>query len=240
MAYDKVSGILIVDKPIGITSHDVVDFIRRKFKIKKVGHAGTLDPLATGVLVILAGRATKLSNTLLSRDKEYEVSMTLGKRTDTGDADGKVILEGGDFSKITVELTKKILSRFSGELSQIPPMTSAIKYKGKKLYELARKGIEIERVPRQIKIIGLELLNFNLPEIVLRVQCSKGTYVRVLCDDIGLALGCGAYVSKIRRTKSGEFSLIDAVEFGRLKDMAKDQLPLLLKNENYYKFTTTA
>lgn len=240
MTHNNINGILIVDKPIGITSHDVVDFIRRKFKIKKVGHAGTLDPLATGVLVVLLGRATKLSNQLLTRDKEYEVLMTLGKRTDTGDADGKVILEGEDFSKVTAEATKKILSKFSGDLFQIPPMTSAIKYKGKKLYELARKGIEVERSPRPIKITGLEILSFNLPEVVLKVKCSKGTYVRVLCDDIGLALGCGAYVAKIRRTGSGEFSLIDAVEFGRLKDMDKDQLPLLLKNENYYKFTTTS
>ncbi|MCM8782049.1 MAG: tRNA pseudouridine(55) synthase TruB [Candidatus Omnitrophica bacterium] len=236
-----MDGILIVDKPQGITSHDVVDFIRSKLRIRKVGHAGTLDPLATGVLVILIGKATKLSNTLSNLDKEYEVRMTLGKRTDTGDADGKIIFENGDLTRITIDLVREVLPKFLGELSQIPPMTSAIRYKGKKLYELARKGINVERTPRPIKIKELELLNFNLPEIMVRVKCSKGTYVRVLCDDIGLALGCGAYVSGIKRLRSGYFSINEAFSIDKLKNMTKQEIAQLLKNknENYYKFAAT-
>lgn len=234
-----MNGILIVDKPKGITSHDVVDYIRRRFRIKKVGHAGTLDPLATGVLVILIGRATKVSNTLLNRDKEYEVVMTFGKRTDTGDADGRVIFEGGDFSKVTVDSVKQALSRFRGEIYQTPPMTSAIKYKGKKLYELARKGIEIERAARRIIIKELELVKFNPPDIILKIKCSKGTYVRVLCDELGLALGCGGYVSQIRRVSSGEFIVDEALAFEKLRNIKRQELTQLLKNENYYKFAAT-
>lgn len=231
-----MNGILIVDKPQGMTSHDVVDFIRRKFRIKKVGHAGTLDPMATGVLVVLLGKATKMSSVLMNRDKEYEVVMSLGKRTDTGDADGKVISENGDWSRITRDALEGALKKFSGEILQIPPMMSAIKYKGKKLYELARKGINVDRPPRPINIKELVLLWFEPPDIMLKVKCSKGTYVRALCDDIGLALGCGGYVSKIKRLGSGDFSIKDAVPLESLRNMTKDELGLLLKNENYYKF----
>jgi tRNA pseudouridine55 synthase len=232
-----MNGILIVDKTQGMTSHDVVDFVRRRFRIKKVGHAGTLDPMATGILVVLIGKATKLSNLVMNTDKEYEVVMSLGKRTDTGDADGKVIYENAGCANITLEMIEKALKNFSGQISQVPPMMSAIKHKGKKLYELARKGIEIERQPRPIHIKELVLLWFRPPEAMLRVKCSKGTYVRVLCDDIGLLLGCGAYVSKIRRIGSGDFSIGEAVEFERLKNITRQEFSLLLKNENYYKFT---
>jgi len=231
-----MDGILIVDKPSGMTSHDVVDFIRSRFHLKKVGHAGTLDPLATGVLIILVGKATKLSNKLTGEDKEYEVVMTLGKRTDTGDADGKVIFENGDFSGITYDIVKEALAKFLGQISQVPPMTSAIKYKGKKLYELARQGIEVERSARPVNIRGLELVNFNLPKLMLKVKCSKGTYVRVLCDEIGLALGCGGFVSEIRRLGSGDFFIKDALDFEKLRNTKKEEFGLLLKNENYYKF----
>ncbi|MBI4335660.1 MAG: tRNA pseudouridine(55) synthase TruB [Candidatus Omnitrophica bacterium] len=233
-----MNGVLIVDKPSGITSHDVVDIIRRRFHIKKVGHAGTLDPLATGVLVILVGRATKLSNILMNRDKEYEVVMALGKRTDTGDADGKVIYESGDCKNITLAALNEVLERFRGQIPQIPPMMSAIKHKGKKLYELARKGIEIERQPRQVNIKELRVLSFNPPDATLRIKCTKGTYVRVLCDDIGLALGCGAYVSRIRRVASGEFSVNEAVSVDMLRQVDIHRLGQMLKNENYYKFKT--
>lgn len=233
-----MDGILIVDKPQGMTSHDVVDFIRRRFRIKKAGHAGTLDPLATGVLVLLIGKATKLSSILMSADKEYEVVMTLGKRTDTGDADGKVIHENADCLNITNGQIAEVLKKFSGPILQVPPMMSAIKHKGKKLYEFARKGIEIQRSARQITIKELAMLGYTPPEVLLRIKCSKGTYVRALCDDIGLELGCGAYVSKIRRVCSGEFSVKDAVDMEKLRSMRKEELQPLLKNENYYKFKT--
>lgn len=233
-----MDGILIVDKPQKLTSHDVVDFIRRRFRIKKVGHAGTLDPLATGVLVILVGKATKLSNRIMSQNKEYEVVMTLGKRTNTGDADGNIIFENGDFSKVTQDSIKAVFAKFLGEIQQTPPMVSAVKYHGKKLYELARKGIEVKRSPRLVNITEIELQSFELPEVTLRVGCSKGTYVRVLCDDIGLILGCGGYVSRIKRVNSGDFSIKDAVEFERLRSMTRQEFIQLLKNENYYKFKT--
>lgn len=228
---------MIIDKPKGMTSHDVVDFIRKRFHLKKVGHAGTLDPLATGVLVILVGKATKLSGTLTGHDKEYDVMMTLGRRTDTGDADGKVISDGGDFSKITVDTINAAFTKFLGHIPQKPPMTSAVKFKGKKLYELARQGIEIERPSRMINIKELELLTFDAPNVSFRVKCTKGTYVRVLCDDIGLALGCGAYVSQIRRTRSGDFSIKESLDLSRVREIKGSELPYFLKNENYYKFT---
>ncbi|MDD5449740.1 MAG: tRNA pseudouridine(55) synthase TruB [Candidatus Omnitrophica bacterium] len=231
-----MDGILIVDKPQRMTSHDVVDFIRRKFKIKKVGHAGTLDPMATGVLVVLLGRATKLSSVLMNTDKEYEVIMSLGKRTDTGDADGRIIADNGDYSGVTKERLEEAMKKFTGRIAQTPPMMSAIKHKGKKLYELARKGIEVERQPRPIIIKELTLAWFKAPDAMLNVKCSKGTYVRVLCDDIGLDLGCGGFVSRIKRLRSGEFSIKDAVSLEDLKNMGRDDLPRLLKNENYYKF----
>lgn len=231
-----MDGILIVDKPRGMTSHDVVDFIRRRFRIKKAGHAGTLDPLATGVLVVLIGRATKLSNMLMSDDKEYEVVMSLGKRTDTGDADGKIIYENSDYNRVTREMIEGLLKKFTGQIMQVPPMMSAIKHKGKKLYELARQGIEIERPPRQIHIKELVLLSYAAPDAILKIRCSKGTYVRVLCDDVGLELGCGAYVSNIRRSRSGDFSIKDAINFNKMRELKKDELQRLLKNESYYKF----
>ncbi|MEI8175971.1 MAG: tRNA pseudouridine(55) synthase TruB, partial [Candidatus Omnitrophota bacterium] len=197
-----IDGILVVDKPSGVTSHDIVDLIRGRFGFKKVGHAGTLDPLATGVLVILIGRATKLSNELLNREKEYEVSMVLGKRTDTGDADGKTIFEGKDYTGVTAAVMTAAMKKFTGSILQTPPMTSAVRHQGQKLYELARKGIEVERVARPVEIHELSLLSFAPPQVVLRAKCSKGTYVRVLCDDLGLELGCGAYVSGIKRIRS--------------------------------------
>ncbi len=231
-----MDGILIVDKPQGMTSHDVVDFIRRRFRIKKAGHAGTLDPLATGVLVVLIGRATKLSNALMSDDKEYEVVMSLGKRTDTGDADGRVIYENSEYAGVTRQMIEAALKKFTGQIMQVPPMMSAIKHKGKKLYELARQGIEVERAPRAIHVKELALLGYEPPDAILKIRCSKGTYVRVLCDDAGLALGCGAYVSKIKRVCSGHFSIKDAVTFDKMRAMKKDELQRLLKNESYYKF----
>lgn len=204
-----MDGILIVNKPAGITSHDVVDIIRKKFNIRRVGHAGTLDPMATGVLVMLIGRATKLSNTFMSDDKEYIATLFLGKRTDTQDATGRVI-EERNLNGIMIDAVKKAFDSFLGEIEQVPPMVSAKKYKGKKLYELARKGESVPRSPCSIKIHEIEILNFNLPEIIFRVRCSKGTYVRTLCEDIGKTLGYPAHMSALTRTASGKFLLEEA------------------------------
>ncbi|MCM8780164.1 MAG: tRNA pseudouridine(55) synthase TruB [Candidatus Omnitrophica bacterium] len=205
-----MDGIFIVNKPQGLTSHDVVDCVRRSLKIKRVGHAGTLDPLATGVLIILVGRATRSFNKFSSLDKEYLTTISLGKTTTTGDAQGVTINER-DTSYITEDMVKDILHSFLGEQQQVPPMFSAVKYKGKKLYQLARKGIEVKRQPRKVIIKELKLLRFCLPEIDIYLRCSKGTYVRKLAEDIGQSLGCGGYVSKIERVGIGEFNIKDAI-----------------------------
>jgi len=201
-----MDGILVVNKPSGITSHDVVDFIRRKFNIKRVGHAGTLDPLATGVLVMLLGKATKLSNTFINDDKEYIAKLYFGKSTDTQDSQGKV-LEEKNIEPLDIENIRKALENFKGEIEQIPPMVSAIKHKGKKLYELARLGKTVTREPRKIRISEIEILDFKFPELTFRVKCSKGTYVRALCEDIGRSLGVPSHMSGLVRSASGDFLL---------------------------------
>jgi tRNA pseudouridine55 synthase len=205
-------GILNINKPTGMTSHDVVAHIRRKFNIKRVGHAGTLDPLATGVLVILVGRsATKLSDQFMRFDKGYKATLLLGTRTDTQDTDGTVV-EQRDSSKLTPDLVEEAMNKYLGAIDQLPPMYSAVKIKGKKLYEYARKGITIERKTRRVNIHSINLNNFKLPECVLDVQCSKGTYIRQLADDIGEDLKCGACISALQRTKVGPFTLDNSVE----------------------------
>jgi len=213
-----MNGILIVDKPTGWTSFDVVNFIRKRFAIQKAGHAGTLDPMATGVLVVLLGSATKLSGEFSGHDKDYAATMTLGIVTDTGDSEGKVIrtAEVPDVSRAEVET---VLESFSGEISQIPPMVSAIKHNGTPLYKLARKGIEVERKPRSVTIHKIRLTDFRLPELSIEVSCSKGTYIRTLCEDIGERIGCGGSLSSLRRTRSGEFSIVNAVSIDELKEM---------------------
>ncbi len=212
-------GIILVNKPKGMTSHDVVDVARSRLGIRKIGHAGTLDPMATGLLILLIGRATKLSNRFVEFDKEYEATMTLGKKTTTGDAEGEVIAEspidGIDETKI-----REVFSRFVGEIEQVPPMVSALRYRGKRLYELARKGIEVERPPRKVTIYKLEITRIELPEIDFVVACSKGTYIRKLCEDIGDALGCGAYQSRLHRTRIGPFKVEDAVSIDEINESA--------------------
>ncbi|MCX5693069.1 MAG: tRNA pseudouridine(55) synthase TruB [Candidatus Omnitrophica bacterium] len=204
-----LDGILVVNKPSGITSHDVVNFIRQKFNMERVGHAGTLDPMATGVLVMLLGKATKLSNTFTNNDKEYIAKVFFGKSTDTQDASGKVI-EEKNIDNPGIEAIKKTLDSFKGEIEQIPPMVSAIKHKGKKLYQLARLGKTVIREPRKIKISYIEILDFKFPELTFRVKCSKGTYVRTLCEDIGRSLGVPSHMSGLIRTQSGDFLLEDS------------------------------
>jgi len=212
-----MDGILVVNKPMGITSHDVVDIVRRRFGMKRVGHAGTLDPIATGVLIMLIGKATKLSESFMYEDKEYIATVYFGRKTDTQDSTGRVIEEKG-LNGLDVDSVKKALGSFLGEIQQMPPMVSAKKHKGKKLYELARKGITVERKPCNIKIYEIDLLDFNLPEIVIRIKCSKGTYVRTLCEDIGKALGYPAHMSALTRSVSGRFSLKEAVNLNNISE----------------------
>ncbi|QEK13622.1 tRNA pseudouridine(55) synthase TruB [Crassaminicella thermophila] len=219
-----MKGIINVLKPPHMTSHDVVNFIRKKLNIKKVGHTGTLDPMAAGVLPICVGAATKISQYLLNDKKKYRCEMVLGSNTDTQDKWGKVI------NTRTVNVTEKdildVFDSFKGEIYQIPPMYSALKYKGKKLYELAREGKEIERKSRKIFIYELDIIQINENVILFDVLCSKGTYIRTLCEDIGNALNCGAYMSFLLRTKTGKFSLCDAVTLETLKEASVNEINL--------------
>lgn len=212
-----MEGILVVNKPKGITSHDVVARVRRQFKMKRVGHAGTLDPLATGVLIILVGKATKLFDQFMNFDKGYLSTMRLGMKTDSADTDGKVIAQKSfeDVSKHSVEV---VLKKFLGEIDQLPPMFSAVKINGKKLYELARQGIVVERQPRRVRIDCLEVRQFNLPDVQFYMECSKGTYVRQLADEVGDLLGCGACICELQRTKIGSFTLDDAVDLQEINE----------------------
>jgi tRNA pseudouridine55 synthase len=201
-----MAGILIIDKPSGITSFDVIEKIRKITGIKKIGHTGTLDPLATGVLPLCIGEATKLSDFLMSGDKTYEVRAKLGGRTNTLDSDGTITATGTvDPKSINKEALLSTLPGFTGEISQIPPMYSAIKKDGTPLYELARKGQEVEREKRKITIHKIELMEFASPYIKLRVECSKGTYIRTLIDDIGEKIGTYAHVVELRRTRTSVF-----------------------------------
>jgi len=217
------SGILLVDKPSEWTSHDVVNCVRRRFRVKKVGHCGTLDPAATGLLVLVLGRATKLSGRLSGQDKVYSGTLRLGIETDSQDRDGKITAEN-DPGAITREQIEDVFQRFTGDIQQIPPMVSAVKKDGRPLYKLARKGIEIERDPRSVTIHSLELLDFRLPDVDFEVRCSKGTYVRTLCADIGRELGCGAHLAALRRNRSGKFKIEDAHTVDAIKQWEKEQL----------------
>jgi tRNA pseudouridine55 synthase len=199
---DPYDGILLVDKPSDWTSHDVVAKIRNFFKFSKVGHGGTLDPLATGLLVLLIGKGTKLSERIMGGDKVYEGVIHLGITTNTQDADGEVI-EEKDASHITREQVEATLENYLGDIEQIPPMVSAIKKDGVPLYKMARKGQEIEREPRKIHVFSFEILEFNNPLVTFRVKSTKGTYVRTLAHDIGQDLGVGGSLDVLRRTASG-------------------------------------
>lgn len=205
-----LEGILVVNKPMGLTSHDVVKEVRRKFRMQQVGHAGTLDPLATGVLVVLLGKSTKLFNHFVDLDKAYRATLILGTSTDSADIQGKVT-QRLPYAHITRAQVEEVFRKFAGEIEQIPPMVSAVKVKGRKLYQLARRGIAIERQARLIKIHRLELEAFNPPEVQFYLECSKGTYVRQLAEDIGKELGCGGCITQIERTRVGTLNISDAV-----------------------------
>jgi tRNA pseudouridine55 synthase len=219
----KYDGVLVVDKPPGPTSHDIVASIKRHFKFDKVGHGGTLDPQATGVLVILIERGTKLSNRFIGSDKTYEGVMHLGVATDTQDAQGEVVSEG-DWSHVTREDIESQFSQFCGDMMQTPPMVSAAKKNGVPLYKLARKGKTVERDPKLIHIFEFVLVDFAPPRVSFHVSCTKGTYVRTLCTDIGENLGCGAHLAELRRTRSGDLKVEDALTMDVLGKLKKDEL----------------
>ncbi len=206
----ELDGVLIVDKAQGMTSHDVVALVRRRLDFKKVGHCGTLDPLATGLLIIVMGRGTKISDLLMAEDKEYVGTMQLGIVTSSQDADGEVI-ETRPVPELTPEQIEAAFARYDGDFYQMPPMVSAIKKDGVALYKLARQGKTVEREPRFVHVFAHEVNAVRLPEIDFRVVCTKGFYVRTYAHDIGMDLGCGAHLKELRRTKSGRFNLDRAI-----------------------------
>lgn len=211
-----MNGILVVDKPIGPTSHDVVSVVRKVLRQKKVGHTGTLDPNATGVLPLVIGQATKIARFFSGGDKGYTAVVRLGITTETLDAVGAVVDEKP--VEVTQEQVHTALARFRGEIDQLPPMYSAKKVDGKRLYELARKGVEIERETKKVQITRLEVTRLDLPDVHLEVECSSGTYVRVLAADLGEVLGCGAHLLSLRRTHVGPFRLSDSVTLDQLEE----------------------
>ena len=226
------NGIIVIDKPQGWTSMDICAKLRGMYREKRIGHAGTLDPMATGVLPVFIGRATRAVEFADKGDKEYVAGLKLGIITNTQDTSGEV-LESHPVN-VTPEQLEETLAKFRGDIEQIPPMYSAIKVNGKKLYELARKGKEVERKPRPVTIHALTLEEQIAPdEFVIRVRCSKGTYVRTLCHDIGQVLGCGACMSSLRRTMAAGFTLEQAVSLDTVQD-CEDRAALLLKVDAYF------
>ena len=246
-----MNGIIIVDKPKGKTSHDIVYAMRRLTSVKKVGHTGTLDPMATGVLPICIGSATKVADMLTLSNKTYRAELILGKTTDTQDAEGEVLTEHE--VNCGEDEIRDVVMRFVGEIEQIPPMYSAIKKNGKKLYELARQGIEVEREPRKVTIHSIDIIAVNGKSVTIDVSCSKGAYIRTLCADIGEKLGTGAYMNALRRTRTGAFTIEESYtleELTRLADNGEitkalipidrmfDSLPAITLNEKQKKSVT--
>ena len=237
-----MDGVLIINKPTGKTSFDIIREVRKQYNTKQVGHIGTLDPMASGVLPVLVGKATKLSNYLMEHNKEYIATLSLGEKRETGDSEGKIIetknVDSSIFKKENIDKIKEVLNSFLGESMQIPPMYSAIKVNGEKLYNIARKGIEIERNPRKIVINEIELLNTNYnendekAEISFRVVCSKGTYIRTLCEDIANKLGTVGYMSSLKRTRVGTFEIKDENQFIKMEDIFTDIPRICISEEN--------
>jgi tRNA pseudouridine55 synthase len=224
-----IDGALLLDKPVGVTSNRALQEVKRLLKAKKAGHAGTLDPLACGLLVLLFGEATKFAAPLLDADKEYLATLKLGERTSTGDAEGDV-LEVRAVHASAADLAA-VLERFRGAIDQVPPMHSALKRDGVPLYKLARKGRTVQRAARRVQISELELLGYAPPLAELRIRCSKGTYVRALGEDIGAALGTGAHLAALRRTGSGRFRVEDALTLEQLRAMPAPQERLMTLGE---------
>ena len=220
-----MDGVLVIDKPAGPTSFDVVRQVRGLLKVKKVGHTGTLDPMATGVLPLCLGEATKVAGFITEGDKAYEAVVRLGAETDTQDAEGKVVAEA-PVPTLTAALLEEALARFRGSFEQVPPMYSAVKVGGKRLYELARAGEEVERASRQVTVYELVLRDFNATQLRLSVRCSKGFFVRTLAYDVGRALGCGAHLEALRRTVSGPFTLAHALPLADLTVLSREPAAL--------------
>ena len=217
MQYNDFSGLLLVDKPIGITSFKLVHIIKKFFNVKKVGHCGTLDPLASGLMIVLVGKYTKFQDKFMKQDKVYYAEIKLGLKTDSGDLDGKIISQS-DFSHVTKELIKTACKSFVGKINQIPPMYSALKVNGQKLYELARKGIIIDRKPREITIYSIDLIDYKNDTFSIRVKCSSGTYIRTLAEDIGTKLNTDTVLTKLVREQIGNYKLSNAASIDTIKE----------------------
>ena len=220
---DGPTGVLIVDKGQNMTSHDVVAVARKQLNMKKIGHCGTLDPMATGLLILVTGKATKIQDLLMAEDKEYVGTATLGVTTHTQDKEGDVV-EEKPVPDLSDGQIKEAFDCYTGEFEQIPPMVSAIKKDGVALYKLARQGKTVERKPRAVYVTNYEITRTALPEIDFVVQCSKGFYVRTYANDIGEKLGCGGHLSALRRTKSGKFSVEGAITFDELKVSSREEI----------------
>ena len=234
-----MNGVILINKPLGKTSHDLVYEARRLSGVKKVGHTGTLDPMAEGVLPVCIGNATKAADMLTATDKAYRAQLVLGMTTDTQDADGEVLTECGVF--LTEDEIINAIKSFEGEIEQIPPMFSAIKVNGKKLYELAREGKEIERKARRVTIKKIDIIEIDIKNytVTIDVECSKGTYIRSLCEDIGMKLGVGAYMNTLVRTKSGRFVLEQCRSVEELRQLKNDNLlesVLIPTDELFYEY----
>jgi tRNA pseudouridine55 synthase len=221
--FDPLDGAVLIDKPVGPTSHDVVDAIRRRFQIKKVGHCGTLDPNASGLLIIVLGRGTKLSEKMMSADKVYEGAIKFGETTASYDADGE-LTASLPVPPLTLEQLNEMAAAFVGDLMQLPPMVSAIKKNGVPLYKLGRKGIEVERKERLIHIYTFRFHDYHEPLGDFRVACTKGTYVRTLAHDLGQKIGCGAHLATLRRIVSGKFNVADAAPLDQVLARSKTEL----------------
>lgn len=217
MQYNDFSGLILVNKPVGITSFKLVHIIRKKLNVKKTGHCGTLDPLASGLMIVLVGKYTKLQDKFMKQDKVYHATIRLGLKTDSGDLDGKIISQS-DFSHVTKELIGQVCKSFIGKINQIPPMYSALKVNGQKLYELARKGITVDRKPREITIYSIDLTDYQKDNFSIRVKCSSGTYIRTLAEDIGKKLNTDTVLINLIREEIGNYKLSDALNIDDIKE----------------------
>ena len=227
--FDPLDGAVLIDKPAGPTSHDIVDAVRRRFQLKKVGHCGTLDPNATGLLMLVLGRATKLSDKFIASDKVYEGTVKFGETTDSYDADGE-LMASLPVPLLTLAELNELAASFQGDLMQLPPMVSAVKQGGVPLYKLARKGIEVERKPRLIHIYKFQFSTYEEPFGKFEITCTKGTYVRSLAHELGQKVGCGAHLSALRRLAAGHFKVADAMPPAKLlalsaKDLEQHVVP---------------
>ena len=226
-SYRHLSGVFLLNKPLGLSSNSALQKVRRLFNAQKAGHTGALDPLATGLLPICLGEATKFSHYLLDSTKRYQTTVQLGQTTTTGDVEGEILLQR-EVPALTAERIEAVLQQFRGDIQQVPPMYSALKRDGRPLYELARQGIEIERQARPVSIYQLTLLDFTQDRLVLEVTCSKGTYIRVLGEDIGEALGCGGHLIHLHRTQTGHFELIPSYTLEYLETLTSPERDALL------------